>query len=208
MKEVFKNIRSEAYSKGFILLPKVVLEKMLKTQTCGVSDVEGIIILLTNVNHADKTVTIHGREYLCRRGASLRSMAQWAKLFHWKVGKTRRFIDELACEGFLEKVENKYTTHIVIIHYEFFTCRETGGKNGKNRSEEMFAEFWNMYHGQTGLNKTEIGAARREWHKLSVNERELAIANIENYYYSLADVRFCKKACNYLADKCFLNEFV
>ena len=207
MKQLFDNIQSEAYSKGFILLPKVLLEKLQKQQTGGLSYTEAIITLMINVNYSDTKVVLHGQEYTCKRGASMRSMAHWAQLFHWKVTKTRRFIESLIIQGFLGKVENKYTTHIYIRQYDFFTCKEVLHKKGKSRSEEMFDLFWQKYHEHTQLYKTEIGAARREWQKLTVNERELAIANIENYYYSLSDVKFCKKAHNYLADKSFLNEF-
>lgn len=206
-KLLFDNIQSEAYSKGFILLPKVMLEKMQKHQTGGMSYTEAIIVLMTRVNYADGKVVLHGQEYICKRGASMLSMAQWAQLFHWKVGKTRGFIENLISQGFLGKVENKYTTHIYIRQYDFFTCKEIMHKKGKSRSEEMFDQFWKKYHEHTQLCKTEIGAARREWQKLTMNERELAIANIENYYYSLNDVKFCKKAHNYLADRSFLNEF-
>lgn len=197
----------EAYSKGFIVLPKMILEIMQKEQTGALSQMEGIIVLLTKVNYADAKVVIHGQEYLCRRGASMRSISQWAKLFHWKVGKTRRFIDMLVAQGFLGKVENKYTTHIYILQYDFLTCKEVGHGKKKSHSDEMFDEFWNKYHECTHLPKKEIGAARRAWKKMNLNERELAIANIENYYYSLNDVKYCKKAHNYLADRSFMNEF-
>ncbi|WP_196052689.1 hypothetical protein [Bacteroides clarus] len=53
--------------------------------------------------------------------------------------------------------------------------------------------------------KRSIGRTRREWLRLSSEERNMAIEQIP-YYEGLANIRYYKQAISYLADKCFLDE--
>ncbi|MEG1760105.1 MAG: hypothetical protein RRY23_07625 [Alistipes sp.] len=70
-----------------------------------------------------------------------------------------------------------------------------------------FEEFWNAYHRITSLNKTDREAASKYWHRLSQVEQRRARDNIQPYYNSLNDVKWCKKARTYLSDKNFNDEF-
>ncbi|MEG2370564.1 MAG: DUF6291 domain-containing protein [Alistipes sp.] len=73
--------------------------------------------------------------------------------------------------------------------------------------ETTFEEFWNAYHRITSLNKTDREAASKYWHRLSQVEQRRARDNIQPYYNSLNDVKWCKKARTYLSDKNFNDEF-
>lgn len=71
-----------------------------------------------------------------------------------------------------------------------------------------FEVFWKNYHEITGLPKTDREAAQKYWKKLTNKETIQANSNIENYYNSLKDKKYCKKARTYLADKNFNDEFI
>ena len=43
--------------------------------------------------------------------------------------------------------------------------------------------------------------------KTDGNGEEAGLENIEEYYAHQKDIRFCKQAATYLADKAFLNEY-
>ena len=58
-----------------------------------------------------------------------------------------------------------------------------------------------------GSLKTNVGRARREWNKLSVNERCLSLSHIDEYYDNLADIKYCMQAASYLSNKAFMNEY-
>lgn len=70
-----------------------------------------------------------------------------------------------------------------------------------------FEEFWDKYHSITKLPKTDLQPAKKRWNILTVKDKKLAIANINNYFNSLTDPMYCKKARTYLTDKNYLDEF-
>lgn len=49
------------------------------------------------------------------------------------------------------------------------------------------------------------GRIRNLWKRLSVRERELAMERMEDYYFTLPNINFCKTAVRYLEDKVFDN---
>lgn len=63
-------------------------------------------------------------------------------------------------------------------------CRE----QKKKAVNEKFQLFWNEYHSITQLPKENIAKAQREWKKLSDKEQQLAIDNIEVYYFHQTNV--------------------
>jgi hypothetical protein len=85
------------------------------------------------------------------------------------------------------------------------------GKKRKEKKEENnikeFDPFWDSYHSITGLNKSDKEAALKYWRKLKPDEQQKAIENINFYFDSLNDKKYCKKARTYLADKNFNDEF-
>ena len=70
-----------------------------------------------------------------------------------------------------------------------------------------FENFWIKYHEITKLSKTDKEPTLKYWKKLNKTEKQKAIDNIENYYNSLNDVKYCKKARTYLNHKNFNDDF-
>ena len=68
----------------------------------------------------------------------------------------------------------------------------------------MFEEFWKNYHEINGIEPTDRMAAYREWKKLKLSEKQLAMENISTYFWRQSDIRHVKKAVNYLKDKSFI----
>jgi len=77
----------------------------------------------------------------------------------------------------------------------------------KDKDKDNINEFWDLYHTITGLNKSDKEAAQKYWNKLKPDERIKAIENIQSYFDSLNDKKYCKKARTYLSDKNFNDEF-
>lgn len=80
----------------------------------------------------------------------------------------------------------------------------------KINPEPQFNEFWDKYHEVTGLHKTDLQATIKYWKKLTKNEKQSAIDNVQNYYDSLpiyGHGKPVKKARTYLNDKNFNDEF-
>jgi len=71
-----------------------------------------------------------------------------------------------------------------------------------------FKLFWTDYHKITNMRKTDKEAALKKWKVLKDTEHVLAIKNIQDYYDSLNDKTYCKKARTYLGDKNFNDEFI
>ncbi|BES63060.1 hypothetical protein [Dysgonomonas capnocytophagoides] len=84
-------------------------------------------------------------------------------------------------------------------------CKES--KNVNNDINNSFESFFDEYHKITKLNKSDKAAALKKWKTLTVSERTKALENIYNYYNSLSDKKYCKKARTYLNDKNFNDEF-
>jgi hypothetical protein len=74
--------------------------------------------------------------------------------------------------------------------------------------EQSFNEFYDKYKAITNLPKTDMAATKKYWKALKVKERKLALDNIQKYFDSLNDKKYCKIARTYLSSKAFLNEFV
>jgi len=146
-------------------------------------------------------------------------------IFKYQTGNADNSIGkdiEMAYLFFVSKFkedEDKYQ-RIIDIRRE---CGSRGGRPRKEESgaesepaessaaqreaEESFAEFWEAYHNITHLHKTDREAAFKHWKRLTKKERKLAIERIGDYFASVNDPRYCKKARTYLADKNFNDEY-
>lgn len=107
---------------------------------------------------------------------------------------------ELIIKSLEDKMFIKVTENGLIVREKTLNLFET--------DTYSFDVFWNSYHEITNLPKTDSKAAFTKWKGLTKKDRECAIANISNYYNSLNDKMYCKKARTYLADRNFEDEFV
>lgn len=78
----------------------------------------------------------------------------------------------------------------------------------ENTNEIEFSIFWDNFHSITGKPKTDKEAALGYWNKLKRDEKQKAVDKISDYYKSLSDSKYCKKARTYLDDKNFNDEFI
>ena len=148
--------------KGYILIPKSLIEDFLKAGLGTEGYLEAWIRVLALVNYSDTEICVQGNRMICRRGETVYTYSHWEKVLGW---------------------------------------------SRSNHATEGFDDFWDLYHRITQKDKINIARARKEWNKLTATEKKLALENIEEYYAHQKDIRFCKQAATYLADKAFLNEY-
>lgn len=198
----------EILKKGYIILPKILLEERIANCKKALGNLEAFFVVLATVNYRESTCRIKGVELTCARGESMLSIDAWSRKFHWNRGKTRRFFEQMIEEKLIETLDNKWVTHIRIPQYELWTCQQKMLEKGKTLVDEDFKDFWKEYHRVTNTDMLNVARARREWYKLTDGERIEARKQIGEYYYHLNDTRFCLQAAGYLSNKAFLNKYI
>lgn len=200
----------DALSKGYILLPKHLLETLLKDTNRPMTELEALLTLLVNVNYKQTGCQIKGQALTCERGESLYSMDSWADIFRWDKYKAKRFLRKLAADKMIEFLPcpGNATTHLRVIDYNLWTgCRYEARQKKQEQEDKRFTEFWNKYHATTRKPKSNRTRAQREWRKLTPEEQQTAIDGIEHYFFdTVTDTRYCKQAATYLSDKIFLDD--
>lgn len=199
----------DALIKGYILIPKALLTESLNQKETELSYLEAFLMILAKVNYMDNSLTIRGCKINCSRGESLMSFQKWGELFHWKRHKTRRFFTKMEKYNLIQVTPTDISgiIRIRVIDYDMWTNKPTDDwEKRKTKTDESFDEFWNTYHEVTQTPKREVGPARREWSKLTLRERRLALEQINYYYHSLENTKYIKRGFTYLRDKSFLNE--
>ncbi|WP_321517322.1 hypothetical protein [uncultured Bacteroides sp.] len=203
------NLPFNALNKGYVLVPKHLLNYRFNQKDESFSYLEAFLMLITNVNFEDRDVTIKGETFVCKRGESVLSVASWAKMFNWTTGKTRWFFDRMEKENLISSTLLNYKMKsIAVIDYDLWTGKPSQITNMRVKNEDRLLEFYEKYHETTGLRKVDIGLVRREWKKLSKEEKEAAIKNIENYRDSVSCKEFVKSASSYLKAKSFYDQDV
>ena len=198
---------AEMLKKGYILFPKVLFEEQMKMTKNATGSFEAFILVLPHVNYSTVTCRVNGQTFECRRGESVISLTHWAKVFGWKLSRTRRFFDRMYEEGIIERVVNPYITHIRIPDYDLLIGQRRREAAREETGGVTFEVFWEKYHEVTQKQRGNIGRARREWKKLSPRERSMSIRQIDEYYDHLTDTKYCMQASTYLSDKAFLDEY-
>lgn len=193
--------------KGYILFPKVLFEEQMKTTKGATGDFDAFILVLTHVNYSTTTCRMNDCTFECHRGESVLSIAHWAEIFGWQRSRTRYFFNKMFDNGIIEKLPNPHTTHIRVPGYDQLVGRDKREAACNEARGVTFGAFWKKYHEVTQRQRINIGRARREWKKLSAHERNTALAKIDEYYDNLKDIKYCKQAASYLADKAFLDEY-
>jgi len=199
----------QVFEHGYIVLPKVALKAHLASKRRIPGDLEAILILLMHVNYSDTVYDIHHKEVCCHRGEAVYNFTQWARFFGWTRPRTVRFFTRMRKEGIIRLIsEQQSILHICVVDYDIWTGQNRLAREQKQTLyEQEFLEFWEKYHNTLHVKRRNIGRAQSEWRKLSDEDRRLAIQHIEDFYYSVEDVRFIPQASTYLADKAFLNDF-
>lgn len=316
---IFSIDQKKLFNQGWVNIPKVVIENCIGLNEGPCGTLEAMLTILLHVNYSDRYYTIGNRKVECHRGESVRTFTDWAKMFGWSRGKTKRYFMWLESINYIRFINDPYClSHIVVLTYDEFvqgpkhgsfphpfanedlknfrtkfninpqtfnrkatgasasaerkgvnyknkicesedyrdescvngsskeefcengscvnessveefcengscmngsseeeicTSENKAGKTSKNHSNNcfelhaQFLNFWDAYYEVVQLPRKNIGKAEKEWNRLSKEERELAVENISNYYYSLTDTRYLLQPANYLANKAFLDEF-
>lgn len=198
----------DALTKGYILMPKHLLEQWMSHSDSPLSELEAWLVLLITVNYKDIPYRMGEQDYVCKRGESVYSTLHWSIRFRWTRSKTRSYFARLQRQNLIRLISHPYTTYLQIVDYELWTGSRTAAHcRLATQADEAFDAFWETYHRITQADKVNIARARREWQKLSAEEQTLATHRVEEYYYHLRNVKFCMQAAAYLSNKAFLNEY-
>ncbi|MEL5896019.1 hypothetical protein AAE250_21310 [Bacteroides sp. GD17] len=209
----------EILKKGYLLFPKVLFEEQMKMRTSkqAAGNFEAFVLVLTHVNYSTVSCRVKGHTFDCMRGESVLTMSHWMQIFGWNRNRTRYFFNKMFGCGIIERLLNPYVLHIRIPDYDLLTgnvrpqsaapSSRPGTARTKDAPGQDFATFWQKYYDVTEYPKINIGRARREWKKLSPQEKLLAIERIDEYYDHLSNLKYCKQAASYLADKSYNDEY-
>ena len=195
---------------GFLIIPKALLQQQIEDRHIPEGEIEALLKILMKVNYSDTLYNDRqNKNYPCKRGESLFSYRDWSHIFRWSIGKTFRFIHELAALGVIEIVPhpNNSSLHIRVVEYDKWVGPADSEKQKKKTVNEKFHLFWDEFHSITQLPKENIAKAQREWKKLSDKEQQLAIDKIEEFYFHQTNSHFLLHATSYLSNKAFLNEY-
>lgn len=210
------DLTTEILKKGYLLFPKALFEEQMKMKVGekAADAFEAFVFVLTHVNYSTVACNIRGHRIDCVRGESVLSLSRWMEILGWTRNRTRYFFNKMFDAGIVERVANPYVMHIRIPDYDFLVghARPKATKKRKKtvpatEADEDFPTFWEKYHTVTERSKINIGRARREWKKLTASEKRRALDAIEEYYDHLNNLKYCKQAATYLADKSFDNEY-
>lgn len=206
-----QNINTDILSHGYLVIPKTLLQQQIECHTHQEGELEAFLKMLMKVNYSESKYSARWNKNIpCLRGESLFSYRDWSHIFHWSLGKTYRFIHQLQQKGIIEVIPHSERTilHIRIANYDQWVGPSEARKAKKKEADEKFDAFWEQFHTLTLLPKENVAKAQREWDKLSPEEQQLAIDRIEEYYYHLTNTKFILRACSYLSNKAFLNEYL
>src|SRR6056297_1122819 len=132
-------------------------------------------------------------------------------------------IEDVQFQGFLSSkmTELRYKDVLKELEFQNYVKRTSSNTcilrkkaldlQSKLRDDPDFEEFWDKYHEIVKeWRKTDKAPAEKHWKKLTSEEKNKALNNIQDYYDSLpiySTGKPAKKARTYLADKNFNDEF-
>lgn len=189
--------------KGYLLFQKELLEVFKRLSNKPLTEREAFFAMFIKVNYKDEILEIKEQKVLCKRGESVLSKVSWAKVFNWNLNKVKYFFKKLEELQLIAIVPHRNLFHIRLLYYPQWN--KPAGISAE-QDDAQFQEFWDKYHETTQMRKTNVARAKREWALLTPQEKELAVEEIDTYFYYLTDTRYCKQAVNYLKDKTFLDE--
>lgn len=204
-----KNLIVENEPSGFMAVPRYILEAIFSKKRSVKDDDRVMFFFLLY-----KALWTDNEKLGLKRG----DMVFTVKGLATECGHSERYMSSFI----RQLVEHKQVTvekrgKMSVMHFERYDelCMVKQGRKkasaGKKDMEPVFDDmknfeiFWENYH----ENLKEVGREDKnlaciEWHKLDIESRKLAYMNVEQYVESLRDVRFAKKAVNYLKDRCFI----
>lgn len=193
-------------NEGFLLIPRNQIKKLVLQLNSSISEDMAMLIILYHCNYSDKKEI--------KRSEALLTLSEWSQLFHWSMSQTRRYINRLIREGELSQRYEGRKRILCVTHYEELCGKYAGHTSARksekrktepSKTEREFERFWTHYHEvNRNIEPSDKELARKEWGKLSVQERIMAYENAYDFYISMSDLSHAKKAYNYLRHKSFM----
>lgn len=91
------------------------------------------VLILFHVNFEEKKVMIKGRLYTCKRGQSLYSLENWARIFgrDWTRRQVRTFFDTLESRSMVGRESDNKTSYLTVCNYDTYQ----GSGSGRSPAE-------------------------------------------------------------------------
>jgi len=93
-------------------------------------------ILLT-VNYKDEKVNIGKKEFLCKKGQSLKSIRTWAEEFNWSTKKTFGFLNKLKDLDMIKVESLGFTSRLTVVNYQKYQSSEVTEEVTDKVTEEV-----------------------------------------------------------------------
>ena len=192
---------------GYIVLPRKLAEliiKQLPFRNAGTL----YLYMLIHANFGDGK-THQGIKLI--RGSINLTPCDIIKLTGWSRSTMNYRIKILESNHLIERCTEISKNLFWLPHYEEHCGKSVRLQEQKTKrdielgseTEKKFQEFFKYYSFMLEVQPAEQEKARREWRKLSLEEREEAIRNVQLYKDTIRKKEHTKLACNYLKDKSF-----
>jgi len=140
---------------GWIKLDRSIFDDDMFRSKEPISKREAWIVLLLKVNFEDRHMRLHGKEYLVKRGQSMRSLNTWAAEFNWSKSKVDRWFKRLVEEGKIETQSETVTLRLTICNYAQSQDMRNAKRNGDDTQYKEVKELKDIYAEIIGyLNET------------------------------------------------------
>lgn len=139
------------FDHGWVNIPRKVIEYFNATSDAPYGTLEAMLTIIIHVNYSETSYQVKSKKVNCNRGESVRSITDWAKIFHWSRYKTGRYFKWLQSIGYIQFIDDpNCRCHFAVLPYEEIVFgpkyvsvqKQTKGMNRNNRptkndSEEM-----------------------------------------------------------------------
>jgi hypothetical protein len=185
------------------LAEAILAEKVIE----NVASLYSLLLLEANYGNTRKQGNV------LERGEIDTTLKELAQNTHTDYTRIRRFMKQLELEGLIIYISRNGRRYILLPYYEEHCGRKVrpveqanGTTIAQNQTDKDFDLFWEFYHEMIPVTPQDRAKARKIYGRLSLNDRESAVRNVEVYYASLASEKHAKWAVNYLKDKSFIMD--
>lgn len=193
---------------GYVNIPRALAEHLI--EIINLEDATTLYYYLLLSANYGQSKTAKGTT---QRGEVDYTITQIALKKNDNYGRIRRMMKQLELEGLIIYISRNGRRYILLPYYEEHCGRKVrpveqanGTTIAQNQTDKDFDLFWEFYHEMIPVTPQDRAKARKIYGRLSLNDRESAVRNVEVYYASLASEKHAKWAVNYLKDKSFIMD--
>jgi len=124
---------------GWLNIPREVIEYFNATNDAPLGVLEAMVTIVIHVNYSDKSYKIGDKKIDCNRAESVRSYADWAKIFHWTRTRTKRYFLWLQSIGYIRFIDDpNCSSHFIVLYYDeiMFGPKYVSTPKGTNKINE------------------------------------------------------------------------